>query len=168
MTASSEQQGHRHGAAVNPWSSPTAAPSGAQVLRRVRQQSDDAGALERHRQLALVLGAGARLAARLDLRALGQVAAEAVDLLVIDLVRLVGAERAHLPAAPVAVVLVALLGSGNGRHTGRPRLGSEGDGVVEFVAAGGWGGWARGSAGGGGGGGGGGRGGGRGGRGPAL
>src|SRR3970040_641518 len=124
-----------------PSSAPKTPAPRAQVLRRVRQQSDDAGALERHRQLALVLGAGARLAARLDLRALGQVAAEAVDLLVIDLVRLVGAERAHLPAAPVAVVLVALLGSGNGRHTGRPRLGSEGDGVGEFVAAGGWGGW---------------------------
>ena len=44
--------------------------SGAQVLRRVRQQRDVAGALERDGQLALVLGARAGLAARLDLGAL--------------------------------------------------------------------------------------------------
>ncbi len=85
---------------------------GAEVLGRVRQQRDVAGALERDGQLALVPGAGAGLAARLDLGALGQVAAQAVDLLVVDLDGLVGAEGADLAAASVAVVVVALLGSG--------------------------------------------------------
>src|SRR3954447_7693780 len=97
-------------------------PSGLwpEVLRRVREQSDDARPLQGHGQLALVLGAGAGLAARLDLRPLREVAAEAVDLLVVDRDRLVGAERADLAAAPVAVVVVSLLGSGR-RHSGSPR-----------------------------------------------
>ena len=79
------------------------------MLRRVRQQRDVAGALEGHGQRALVLGAGARLAARLDLGALREVAAEAVDLLVVDAVRLVGAEGADLAAAAVAEVVIAAL-----------------------------------------------------------
>ena len=57
-------------------------------------------------------GAGAGLAARLDLGALGEVAAEAVDLLVVDRDRLVGAEGADLPAPAIAVVVVALLRAG--------------------------------------------------------
>ena len=85
------------------------------------QQGDVAGALEGDRQLALVPGAGAGLAARLDLGALGQVAAEAVDLLVVDLDGLVGAERADLAAAAVAVEVVALLGAdGGGMRFGSP------------------------------------------------
>src|SRR5215470_5940844 len=71
--------------------------SGAQVLRRVREEGDVSGALERDRQLALVAGARAGLPARLDLGPLGQVATEAVDLLVVDLDGLVGAERTDLP-----------------------------------------------------------------------
>ena len=67
---------------------------GAQVLWRVGQQGHVAGALERDGQLALVLGARAGLAARLDLGALRQVAAEAVDLLVVDL-RVLSAQKAH-------------------------------------------------------------------------
>src|SRR4029079_5237350 len=59
-----------------------------QVLRRVRQQGDDDGAPARERQLALVGGARAGLAARLDLRPLRQVAPEAVHFLVVDLDRL--------------------------------------------------------------------------------
>jgi hypothetical protein len=55
----------------------------AQVLRRVRKERDVPGALEGDCQLALVPGARTGLAARLDLGALGQVAAEAVDLLVV-------------------------------------------------------------------------------------
>src|SRR3954469_14934224 len=90
----------------------------AEVLRRVREQRDVACALEGHRQLALVAGACPRLSARLDLGALREVAAEAVDLLVVDLDGLVGAERAHLAAAAVAVEVVSLLGSGGGRHGG--------------------------------------------------
>src|SRR5215210_5175546 len=82
---------------------------GAQVLRRVRQERDVSRPLQRHRQLALVAGAGTGLAARLDLRPLGKVAAKAVHFLVVNLNGLVGAERADLPATPVAVVVVALL-----------------------------------------------------------
>ena len=59
-------------------------------------------------QLALVPGARAGLPARLDLGALREVAAEAVDLLVVDGDGLVGAERAHLAAAAVAIEVVAL------------------------------------------------------------
>ena len=76
------------------------------------QQRHVAGPLEGDRQLALVRGAGAGLAARLDLGALGEVAAEAVDLLVVDRDGLVGAERADLPAPAIAVVVVALLRAG--------------------------------------------------------
>src|SRR4051794_17510286 len=94
---------------------------GPEVLRRVRQQGDDPGALQGDGQLPLVGGAGAGLPTRLDLRALREVAAEAVDLLVVDRDGLVGAEGADLPAAPVAVVVVALLGSCGGWHAGSPR-----------------------------------------------
>src|SRR4029077_13321682 len=85
--------------------------SGPEVLGGVGQQGDVPGTLEGDRQLTLVTGAGAGLAARLDLGALGQVAAEAVDLLVVDLRGLVGAERADLPATAVAVEVIALLGT---------------------------------------------------------
>ncbi len=53
-------------------------------------------ALDGDRQRALVAGAGAKLAARLDLATLGEVAAHARDVLVIDLADVVGAERANL------------------------------------------------------------------------
>src|SRR5262245_7425713 len=92
----------------------TATGSGAQVLRRVREQGDVSGALEGNRQLALVAGAGPRLATRLDLGSLREVAAEAVNLLVVDLDRLVGTEGADLATASIAVEVVALLGSGGG------------------------------------------------------
>ena len=85
--------------------------SGSKVLWGVRQQGDVAGPLEGHRQLALVAGAGPRLATRLDLRSLREVAAEAVDLLVVDQDGLVGAEGTDLAASSIAVVVVALLGT---------------------------------------------------------
>ena len=118
---------------------------GAEVLRRVGQQRHVAGPLEGDRQLALVRGAGAGLAARLDLGALGEVAAEAVDLLVVDRDRLVGAEGADLPAPAIAVVVVALLGVRGGigvSRCRRPAVGaavrsgrsSEGE-VVEVVVS---------------------------------
>src|SRR4051794_37234016 len=69
-----------------------AGASRAKVLRRVRQKRNVSGTLQRHGQLALMLGAGAGLAARLDLGSLRQVSAEPVDFLVVDLGRLVGAE----------------------------------------------------------------------------
>src|SRR5688500_12035767 len=86
----------------------TARGLGAEVLGCVREQGHVAGALQGDRQLALVAGAGAGLAARLDLGPLREVAAEAVDLLVVDERGLVGAERADLAATSVAVEVVAL------------------------------------------------------------
>ena len=88
-----------------------AGPQGPQVLvaRSWQRAATMRGApLEGHGQLALVPGAGAGLPSRLDLGALGQVPAEAVDLLVVDHDRLVGAERADLAAAAIAIEVVAL------------------------------------------------------------
>jgi len=85
------------------------------VLGRVRKERNVSGALESDRQLALVAGARAGLASRLDLRSLGQVTAEAVDLLVVDLDGLVGAERADLAAASITVEVVALARGSSGR-----------------------------------------------------
>src|SRR4029079_12512415 len=87
----------------------------AQVLRGVREQGDVPRSLQGHGKLALVACACAGLASRLDLCPLRQVAAEAVDLLVVDLDGLVGTEGADLPATSVAVEVVALAGLG-GRH----------------------------------------------------
>src|SRR3954447_2588055 len=109
IAAQPEPVGPRDGASGGP--SPV---SGAEVLGRVREQGHVAGSLQGDRQLALVRGAGPGLAPRLDLRALRQVAAEAVDLLVVDLGGLVGAERADLAAPAIPVVVVALLRAG--RH----------------------------------------------------
>src|SRR3954471_4147703 len=95
----------------------SAAPrSGTEGLWGVRQQRDVPGPLQRDRQLALVAGARAGLPTRLDLRSLGEVAAEAVDLLVVDDDRLVRAERADLSAPSVAVVVVSLLRLGSGHE----------------------------------------------------
>ena len=52
--------------------------------------------LDRHGQRALVPGAGAELAARLDLASLGDVAAQARRVLVVDLTDLVDTEAADL------------------------------------------------------------------------
>src|SRR5450759_2811301 len=93
----------------------TSRPTGAQVLklwasvlRRVRQEGDDAGALECHGQLSLVARARAGLAARLDLGAFRKVAAQPIDFLVVNRNGLVRAERAHLAATAIAVVVVSL------------------------------------------------------------
>ena len=57
-----------------------------------------AGALDGDRQRTLMPGAGAELAARLDLAALRKVAAKARDVLVINFFNVVGAEVANLAA----------------------------------------------------------------------
>ena len=72
------------------------------VLSRERQQSHVAGPLQGDGQHALVAGAGAGLAARLDLAAVGNVAAQLARVLVVDLVNLVDAERTDAPAAESA------------------------------------------------------------------
>src|ERR1700690_593730 len=91
-------------------------PSGAKVLRCVRQQRHEPGALERNGQLALVRGARSGLATRLDPGPLREIAAEAADPLVVDLGRLFGAERPHLWWAAIAVVVVSLPAAGYGGH----------------------------------------------------
>src|ERR1700741_4806605 len=111
------------------------------MLGRIREQCHVAGSLERDTQLALMSGAGAGLPSRLDLGPLREVAAEAVDLLVVDLDGLVGAEGADLAATSVAVEVVALARPG-GWHRSSGLLGSglEGKlvdlGVVEAAARG--------------------------------
>ena len=57
--------------------------------------------LQRDGQPTLVLGAGAGLAARLDLGAVGQEAAQPHQVLVVDVVDLVDAELANLAARRV-------------------------------------------------------------------
>jgi hypothetical protein len=61
-----------------------------------------ARALEGEREHALVLGAGARLASRLDLGAIADVASQLRGLFVVDVVDLVDAEGADTPSAKPA------------------------------------------------------------------
>lgn len=61
------------------------------------------GALDGDAEAALVSGAGACLAARFDLAALGEVAAQARHVLVVDILHAVYAEGANLAARDVAV-----------------------------------------------------------------
>jgi hypothetical protein len=87
---------------------------GPEVLRRVGKKRHVTSAFQSDAQFPLMSGAGAGLPARLDLGALGEVASEAVDLLVVDQDGLVGAERADLATASVAVEVVALPRPGGG------------------------------------------------------
>src|SRR5690606_13045606 len=65
----------------------------------VRDQREEACALDRGRQLALVARLGAGDAARHDLAVLGEVLAQGVEILVIDLLDALGGELAVLAAA---------------------------------------------------------------------
>src|SRR5690606_30986536 len=69
------------------------------VVVGVRDQRQVAGALHRGGQLALVLGLGAGDPARHDLAGLGQVLAQGVEILVVDLLDALGRELAVLAAA---------------------------------------------------------------------
>lgn len=64
------------------------------VLRRVRQQRDLARTLERGCEHSLMSSAGAGLATRLDLAAVGDISAEAAGVFVIDELYFVDAESA--------------------------------------------------------------------------
>jgi hypothetical protein len=86
---------------------------GVLVRRHVRQQSHRASALDRVRQLALVPGAAAGDAARNDLAALGDEAAQTTHVFVVDEVDLVRAELADF-SAPEAAALDRFLSWGNG------------------------------------------------------
>src|SRR6478672_10216368 len=69
------------------------------VIVGVRNQRQEARALHGRLQLALVLRLGAGDAARHDLAGLGQVLAQGVEILVIDLLDALGGELAELAAA---------------------------------------------------------------------
>src|SRR4051812_47157152 len=87
------------------------------VVVGVRQQREEASALDRGRQLALVACLRARDAARDDLAVLGNVLTEGVEILVIDLFDAFGGETAEFTAAeelghvcdPRLVVAVAIV-----------------------------------------------------------
>src|SRR5687768_10571933 len=69
------------------------------VVVGVRDQREEARALDRGLQLALVLRLGAGDAARHDLAGFGQVLAQGVEILVVDLGHALGSELAELAAA---------------------------------------------------------------------
>src|SRR5438270_10638875 len=83
-------------------------PAHADVLPRERQQCHVATALDRRRQRALVVRAGAGLAARLDLTTLGDIAAQTARILIVDDHDLVGAERTNLSARHVTAAVLPL------------------------------------------------------------
>src|SRR5688500_6057428 len=85
------------------------------VRGHVRQQGDRAGALDRVREVALVPRAAAGDAARDDLAALGDQAAQPAHVLVIDEIDLVRAELADLPPAEPAALHWLLGTRGNVR-----------------------------------------------------
>jgi len=68
------------------------------VLRRIGQERHEPCPLQRDGQATLMVGARPGLAARLDLRAVGQVPPETAHVLVVDVIDLVDAELAD--AAP--------------------------------------------------------------------
>src|SRR5258706_13007372 len=82
-------------------------------IRHIGNQRELARALDRRLQFALVHGAGAGDAARQDLAALGHERSQQLDVLVVDIVDLVRAELADLPApkhrAALALFLVPRL-----------------------------------------------------------
>src|SRR5579883_1029719 len=101
------------------------------LFHHVRQQRQVAGALDALGQLALVAGAGARDAGRQDLSALGQERAQDLDLLVVDVADLLGAETAHFAAHGEGRAAAAHLGAasrGSGRGGGRRLRGFGGRG----------------------------------------
>src|SRR5690606_21209594 len=78
---------------------PPGAPGSQVVVVGVRDQGQVTGALDRGGQLALVARLGAGHAARDDLAGLGQVLAQGVEILVVDLLDALGSELAELAAA---------------------------------------------------------------------
>ena len=79
------------------------------VLVAVRQQGQEAVALDGDRQLALVERAGARQASRRDLAVFTDEIAQDVDVLVVDVIDLGDRETAEALAAEQQRLLVALL-----------------------------------------------------------
>src|SRR5262245_15148544 len=81
--------------------------AGSSVQVGVVQQRQEAGAVDRDRELALVAGLGAGDAGRDDLAVLVDEVLEQGDVLVVDLLDLLGGEAAELAAAEQAAVLAA-------------------------------------------------------------
>src|SRR6185436_16990612 len=86
----------------------TASPFRSRLLGRVRDERQLTRAHQRHAQLPLVQRAGARNAARQDLRALRHEGEQQLRVLVVDVVDLVRAELAHLAAAEHRPALAVL------------------------------------------------------------
>lgn len=72
-----------------------------------RKERNVAGALDGNRYAALVASTGAQLAARFDLAALTNVAAQAGEILVINVTDVIGAVLAHLAATREAATTTA-------------------------------------------------------------
>src|ERR1700757_3043139 len=89
------------------------------MLIGVRQQREEARALDRHRELALVEGLGPRDAARHDLARFGDVALEYPQILVIDRLHPFGGEAAELLTTREAAA--AAPGSSGHCHESIPR-----------------------------------------------
>src|SRR5262249_29241362 len=79
----------------------------ASMLVRVRQQSEEARALDRDCQLPLIERLRARDAARDDLACLGDVALERSEIFVVDVLHALGGEAAELLAAREAATAAA-------------------------------------------------------------
>ncbi len=103
----------------------------ARLRRRERQESDVSRALDRQREPALMPGASADLATCFDLAPLGQIAAEHIALLVVNILDLGGAERTYLgrprsgkaPAPGSSLGAVRTTSRGIGRRGGGRRGG---------------------------------------------
>src|SRR6185312_2482938 len=80
---------------------------GASMLVRVRQQGEEACALDRNGELALIERLRTRDAARNDLARLGDVALDRREILVIDVLHALGGEAAELLAAGEAATTAA-------------------------------------------------------------
>src|SRR5215211_5227802 len=87
-------------------------PAHADMLAGERQERHVAAALDRRSQRALVVRAGTRLAAGLDLSALGDVPAQTARVLVVDDYDLVRAEGTDLAARHVAAAVLPLAARG--------------------------------------------------------
>ena len=88
------------------------------VLRSVGQESQVTGPLQGNGEKALVLGAGARLATRLDFSPVRQVTTELRNVLIVDLAHVVDAEGADLAPGDVAA-MSPFFGPGSSRGAWR-------------------------------------------------
>ena len=93
------------------------------------QQRDVPGSLNRHGQRPLVPGAGAQLPARLDLAPLREVAAQARNVLVVNDLHVVHAERADLATRHIAATAAPARSPGSATAAARAFTGPLGPGA---------------------------------------